>query len=124
MTNGRLTIPIAYLAQGGRNDSRGGGTRPWGPSRKRVPKYLKGPKTTYTTIAFAENSQKEVKRSHFVIHSVPPGPSQEMELMGPGGEGPSRYHPPPPPGFSSHDLALPLATPVALLNKLGNPGIA
>ena len=31
--------------QGWRNDSRGGGggTRPWGPSRKRVPKCLKGP---------------------------------------------------------------------------------
>ena len=30
------------------------GTRPWGPPRKRVPKYLKGSKTTYTTIAIAE----------------------------------------------------------------------
>ena len=32
----------------------GGGTRPWGPSRKRVPKCRKGPKTTYTTISIAE----------------------------------------------------------------------
>ena len=76
-----------------------GGIRPLGPSRKRVPKYFKGPKTTYTTIAIAENSQKEVKRAHFVIYWVPPGPSQEMELMGPGGEGPSRSPPPPPPRF-------------------------
>ena len=75
------------------------GTRPWGPSRKRVPKYLKGPKTTYTTIAIAEKTVKKVKRAHFVIYCVPPGPSQEMELVGPGGEGRSR---PPPPGFSSH----------------------
>ena len=32
---------------------------------------------------------------------IPPGLTQEMKLMGPGGEGPSRY-PPAPPGFSSH----------------------
>ena len=30
------------------------GTRPWGPSKKRVPECLKGPKTTYTIIAIAE----------------------------------------------------------------------
>ena len=49
-----------------------------------------------------KNSPREVKRAHFVIYWVPPGPPpQEMELMGPGGEGPSRS--PPPPGFSSHE---------------------
>ena len=68
----------------------GGGTRPWGPSRKRVPKCLKGPKTTDTTIAIAEKQPKKVKRAHFRYILVPPGPTQEMKLMGPGGEGPSR----------------------------------
>ena len=69
------------------------GTRPWGPSRKRVLKCIKWPKTTYTTIAVAENSPREVKRAHFRYILGPPGPTQEMELMGPGGEGPSRSTP-------------------------------
>ena len=72
-----------------------GRTRPWGPSRKRVPKCLKGPKTTYTTFAFAKKHSRS-KRAHFVIYWVPPGPTQEMKSMGPGGEGPSRSPPPPP----------------------------
>ena len=67
------------------------GTRPWGPSRKRVPKYIKGPKTTYTTIL--KNSSREVKRAHFRHILGPPGPTQEMELLEPGGEGPSRSTP-------------------------------
>ena len=44
------------------------GTRPWGPSRKRVPKCLKGPKTTYTTIAVAEKQSKRSKRDPFSLH--------------------------------------------------------
>ena len=35
------------------------GTRPWGPSRKRVPKCIKGPKTTYTTIAVGKTVQEK-----------------------------------------------------------------
>ena len=66
------------------------GTRPRGPSRKRVPKCLKGPKTTYTTIAIAEKQSKRSKKCHFRYILPPPGPTQEMEFMGPGGEGPSR----------------------------------
>ena len=34
------------------------GTRPWGPSRKRVPECVKGPKTTYATIRIAEKQSK------------------------------------------------------------------
>ena len=34
------------------------GTRPSGPSRKRVPKCVKGPKTTDTTIRIAEKQSK------------------------------------------------------------------
>ena len=37
-----------------------------------------------------ENSPREVERAHFRYMLVPPGPTKEMELMGPGGEGPSR----------------------------------
>ena len=73
---------------------RGGGTRPWEPPRKRVPKCLKGPKTTYTTIEIAENQSKISKKGPFSLYIGPPGPTQEMELMGPGGEGPSRSPPP------------------------------
>ena len=75
------------------------GTRPWGPSRKRVPECLKGPKTTYTIIAIAENSPREVKRAHFRyirVYWVHPGPTQEMEVMGPEGKVP----PGPPPSVS------------------------
>ena len=75
------------------------GTRPWGPSRKRAPKCLKGPKTTYTTIAIAEKQSKRSKRAHFRYTLGPPGPTQEMELMGPGGEGPSRSPPPVSPAM-------------------------
>ena len=76
------------------------GTRPWGPSRKRVPECLKGPKATHTIIAIAEKRFKRSKKGPFSLYNwVPPGSTQEMELMGPGGKGPSRS---PPPGFSNH----------------------
>ena len=64
-------------ALGWRNDSRGGGTRPWGPSRRRVPKCLKGPKTTYTTIAIAEKQSKRSKQFRDLLG--PPGPTQELK---------------------------------------------
>ena len=41
------------------------GTRPLGPSRKRVPKCIKGRKTTYTTIAVAEKQSKRSKKGPF-----------------------------------------------------------
>ena len=79
------------------------GTRPWGPSRKRVPDCLKGPKTTYTTVvAIAEKQSKRSKRAHFCYLLGPPGPTQEMELMGPGGEGPFRS-PPVSPAMATAD---------------------
>ena len=37
-----------------------------------------------------KNSPREVERAHFRYMLVPPGPTQEMKLMGPGREGPSR----------------------------------
>ena len=35
------------------------GTRPWGTPGEKGPKCLKGPKTTYTTIANAEKTVQE-----------------------------------------------------------------
>ena len=71
------------------------GTRPWGPSRKRVPKCIKGPKTTYTTIAVAEKQSKRSKKGPFSLYiRSPPGPTQEMELRGLEGK-----VPPGPPRF-------------------------
>ena len=75
------------------------GTRPWGPSRKKAPKCLKGPKTTNASMAVAEKQLREVKGLIVVIYWVPPGPLQEMESMGPGGEGPSRSPPPVSPAM-------------------------
>ena len=65
---------------------------------KGYPSVSKGPKPPIgTTIGIAENSPREDKRAHFRYILGPPGPTQEMEFMGPGGEGPSRS--PPPPRF-------------------------
>ena len=80
------------------------GTRPWGPPKKRVPKCLKGPKTTYTTIVNAEKQSKRSKRTHFSYILGPPGPTQEMKFMGPGGEGPSQSPPPVSPAMTQRLL--------------------
>ena len=67
------------IGQGWINDSRGGGggTRPSGPSRKRVPKCLKGPKTTYRTILIVGKQSKRSERAHFVIYWVPRVPPRK-----------------------------------------------
>ena len=67
-----------------------GGLGLGGPSKKRVPKCLKGPKTTYTTILTAGKQSKRSKKGPFCYILGPPGPTQEMELMGPGGKGSSQ----------------------------------
>ena len=54
------------------------GTRPWGPRAKGVPKCLKGPKTTYTTIAVAEKQSKRSKKGPFLLHiGSPPVPPRK-----------------------------------------------
>ena len=68
----------------------GGGLVLGSPRGKGFPSVLKGPKPSIKLLQLPKNSPREVKRAHFVIYWVPPGPNQEMELMGPGGEGPSR----------------------------------
>ena len=76
-------------------------TRPWGGGRgKGSPSVSKGPKQPIQLLQLLKNSLSEVKRAHFRYILGPPGPTQELEFMGPGGEGPSRS---PPPGFSGHD---------------------
>ena len=46
------------------------GTRPWGPSRKMVPKCIKGPKTTYTHTAVAEKQSKKSTKGPFLLPGV------------------------------------------------------
>ena len=65
------------------------GTRPWGHPRKRVAKCLKGPKTTYTTIAIAEKQSKRSKKGPFSLYI---GPTlvlpRKWNLWGPEGKVP------------------------------------
>ena len=74
------------------------GTRPWGPSRKRVPKCIKGPKTIYTTIAVAEKQSKRSKKGPFSLYIRSP-----RSHPGDGITGARRGRSlPVHPGFSSH----------------------
>ena len=45
----------------------------------------KGPKPPIQLLQLLKNSPREVKRNHFRYTLGPPGPTQEMELLGPGG---------------------------------------
>ena len=67
-----------------------GGLGLGGPRGKGSLSDAKGPKPPIQLLQSLKNSLKEVKRVHFGIYRVPPGPTQEMKLMGPGGDGPSR----------------------------------
>ena len=78
----------------------GGGLGLGGPQGKGSPSVSKGVKTKclkplIQLLQLLKKRPREVKGPIF-IYWVPPGPTQEMELMGPGGEGPSRSPPPPP----------------------------
>ena len=77
------------------------GTRPWGPSRKRVPKCIKGPKTAYTTIAVAEKQSKRSKKGPFSLYIRPPGDGITGARRGRS----LSVH----PGFSSHGACRPTA---------------
>ena len=69
------------------------------PRGKGSPSVSKGPKLPKQLLQLLKNSRREVKRAHFRYTLGSPGPTQELEFMGPGGEVPSRS---PTPGFSSH----------------------
>ena len=71
-----------------------GWTRPWGPSRKRVPKCLKGPKTTYITIAITRKQYKRSKKGPF---SLCIGSPQSHPGNGINGSRRGRSLPVPPP---------------------------
>ena len=72
-----------------------GGLGLGGPRGKDTPSVSKGPKLPILLLQLLKNSPREVKRARFRYIFVPPGPTQEMELMRSGGEGPSRSPPPP-----------------------------
>ena len=95
------------------------GTSPWGPSRKRVPKCLKGPETTYTTIAIAENSPREVKRAHFRYTLGLPGSHPGNGING-ARRGRSLPPPPPPPVSPAMVIYLPHSSRFANINELLN----
>ena len=76
-----------------------------GATRKRVPKCLKRPKTTYTTIVVAEKQFKRSKKGPFSLYiGSPLVPPRKWNLWGPEGKVPSS---PPPPSFSSHACGVP-----------------
>ena len=68
--------------QGWRNDSRGGGTRPWGPRGKRSVSVSKGPKPPIQLLQLLKNSPREAKRVHFRYILVPPGSHPGNEING------------------------------------------
>ena len=86
--------------QGWRNDSRGGRDQALGPSRKRVPECLKGPKRPpmYTIIAIAEQQSKRSKKDPFSLYIGSPGSHPRNGINGVR-RGRSLLV---PPGFSSH----------------------
>ena len=70
---------------------RWGGLGLGSPRGKGSPSVSKGPELPMpTTIVIAEKQSKRSKKGSFCYKLGPPGPTQEMEFMGPGGEGPSR----------------------------------
>ena len=76
------------------------GTIPWGPSRKRVPKCLKGPQTTYATIVVAEKQSKRSKMGPFSLYNRSPGSHPGNGMNGTRRGRSLPVH----PGFSSHVL--------------------
>ena len=64
---------IPEVGGGGDRPFSSGPPRPWGPSPLgTIPKWLKGPKTTYTTIAIAEKQSKRSKKGPFSLYILVP----------------------------------------------------
>ena len=82
--------PVPLACRAGEMIPEEEGTRPWGAPGKRVPSVSKGPKPPIPLLQMLKNGPREVKRAHFRYILGPPGPTQEMDFMEPGGEGPSR----------------------------------
>ena len=82
----------------------GGGLGLGGPQGKGSPSVSKGPKPPIQLLQLLKKQSKRSKRVH--VHYIlgpPPGPTQEMELMGHGAlRGRSLLVPQPAPGFFSH----------------------
>ena len=93
-----------------------------GPPRKRVPKCLKGPQATYTTIAITEQSKRS-KKGPFSLHIGSPWSHPGDGIYGVRG----KVLPGLPPGFSSHVLTLSQSTSPSkegsrTANQLSNAG--
>ena len=76
----------------------GGGLGLGGPEEKGPNGVSKGPKPPIQLLQLLKNSPREANSFRYIL--LPLGPTQEMELIGPGGEGPSRS-PPVSPAMSS-----------------------
>ena len=77
------------------------GTRPWGAPEEKGPQVSQRAQNHLylQLLQLLKNSPREVKMAHFrYILVPPPGTTQDVKLMGPGGEGPPRS----PPRFLQH----------------------
>ena len=73
-----------------------GGLGLGGPRGEWSPSVSKGPKPPMQLLQLLKKQSKRSKKGLFCYIL---GPTQEMELMGPGGEGPSRPLPPVSPAM-------------------------
>ena len=78
----------------------GGGLGLGGPEEKGPKGVSKGPKPPIQLLQLLKNSPREAKKGPFCYILVPPGPTQEMELVGPGGEVPGPPGPPVSPAMA------------------------
>ena len=68
-------ISATFGIQAWINESRGGGTRPWGPRGKGSLSVSKGPKPPIQLLQWLKNSPRQAKRVHFryiLVPRVPP----------------------------------------------------
>ena len=89
-----------------------GGLGSGGPRGKGSSSVSNDPKPPIQLLQLLKNSPREVKRAHFRYILAPPGTTQEVKLMGPGGEGSSRS-PPPVFQFISQENKM-IATPASV----------
>ena len=99
----------------------GGGTRYWGPSRKRVRKFLKEPKSTYTNIAIAEKQSNRSKKGPFCYIFGSPGSHPGIGINETR-RGRSLPGPPPPVSPAMHDQSQACLRPATYLPHLPSPG--
>ena len=77
--------------QARRNEFRGGGTRPWGPSRKRAPSAKRAPKQCILIANCLKNSTWRSKGPIKKNTGSPLVPPKRWHFWWPRGTGPSRF---------------------------------